>query len=275
MTAIDPMSRNSPNLFLIAARDPVAGQTKTRLGETIGMERAATLYRAFLSDLAARFSPRPEYDFGWAFSPPDADFAAVLRELGHPVGPEVRFVPQDGQDWGTRQANILRWGADRGYERTVLIASDSPQVPASVAVAAIGELDCHNVVLGRVHDGGYYLIGSRGGADGFLSGVPMSTASAADALIARASALGFRFAELPATFDVDEVADLDRLVAELVPDGAAATATWTALHDLGLLPTSTPHLHRPSPPQVVASRDATGAVAASSARRAATVRTPR
>jgi len=252
VTATDPAPRHSPNLFLIAARDPVAGQTKTRLGETIGMERAARLYRAFLSDLAARFSPQPTYDFGWAFSPPDADFATILRDLGHTLGPDVRFVPQDGEDWGIRQANILRWGADRGYTRTVLIASDSPHLPVSVADDALEQLGSHDVVLGRVHDGGYYLIGSRRGVDGFLSGVPMSTASAADALIARASALGFRVAELPATFDVDEAADLDRLVAELAPDGAAAAATWSALHDLGLLRATTGHRWT-SPSQTVAS----------------------
>ena len=33
-------------LLLIAAREPVAGETKTRLGATIGMDRAAMLYRA-------------------------------------------------------------------------------------------------------------------------------------------------------------------------------------------------------------------------------------
>ena len=35
------------------------GQTKTRFGAAIGMEAAATLYRAFLTDLAGRFGPRP------------------------------------------------------------------------------------------------------------------------------------------------------------------------------------------------------------------------
>ena len=44
---------------MIAARDPVPGATKTRLGAAIGMERAATLYRAFLQDLAARLTPTP------------------------------------------------------------------------------------------------------------------------------------------------------------------------------------------------------------------------
>lgn len=62
----------------------------------------------------------------------------------------------------------------------------------------------------------------------------MSTASAADQVIARAHALGLRVAELPPTFDVDEREDLNRLIAALEPDGKACLATWSALRALEL-----------------------------------------
>jgi hypothetical protein len=71
-----------------------------------------------------------------------------------------------------------------------------------------------------------------------LSDVPMSTSSAGDALVARAVALGLCVGETTAIFDVDEAADLDRLMSTLAPDGAVAPATWAALSDLGLLPNS-------------------------------------
>ena len=239
------------NLFLIAARAPFPGATKTRLGATIGMERACRLYRAFLTDLALRFTPAPGadrpagcppgvgtqapgYDLGWAFTPAEVDFASVLRDLvGVPPPPSVRFVAQEGDGWGPRQANLLRWGHDHGYERTVLVASDSPHLPRAIPDLAFAALADHDVALGRVHDGGYYLIGLRGCHDVF-GGVPMGTASAADALLARAAALGLHVAELPSTFDVDEAADLEALRRALAPDGAAAPATWAALYELGL-----------------------------------------
>jgi hypothetical protein len=62
----------------------------------------------------------------------------------------------------------------------------------------------------------------------------MSTTTAADALAARATAQGLLLAELPETFDVDEVSDLDCLRAALAPDDACAPATWAALQRLGL-----------------------------------------
>ncbi len=225
-------------LLLIAARAPVPGQCKTRLGASIGMERATALYAAFLRDIDARFTPCAEddqgFDLGWAFTPPEVDFAAVLEANGCARPPaRVRFVPQEGDDWGVRQANLLRWGAEQGYARTVLIASDSPQLSLQIVQDAFAGLNQGDVALARSLDGGYSLIGMRGYHD-LLTGVPMSTASAADALAARAATLGLRLAELPYTFDVDEAEDLELLRATLSPDGAAAPETWAALQRLGL-----------------------------------------
>jgi len=227
------------NLLLIAAREPIPGQTKTRLGATIGMESAAVLYRAFLCDLAARFTPEPgavdAYTLGWAFSPPSCDFQSALSAI-HPAAlqPSVRFVPQAGHDWGVRQTNLLRWGRDQGFTQTVLTASDSPQMSAATIDEAFAALRTHDVVLGRVLDGGYFLIGMRGFHD-VLSGVPMSTASAADALVARAKAMDLTVAEVPAIFDVDTGADLALLELFLDQHSDAAPATARALAGLELV----------------------------------------
>lgn len=239
----DRMSDGVRGLLLIAAREPAPGMTKTRLGATIGMARAAALYRAFLVDLAARFTPRPDvdwgFDVGWAYTPPEVDFAATLERIGCGRPPAaVRLVPQEGDGWASRQANLLRWGAEHGYGAVVLIASDSPQVSLAAVRVAFAALACSDLALGRTLDGGYYLIGMRGYHD-VLSGVPMSSASAADALLARAATLGLGVAELPQTFDVDEEADLEHLRTALAPDGELAPATWAALGRLGLAATLT------------------------------------
>lgn len=102
---------------------------------------------------------------------------------------------------------------------------------------AFAGLEIADVVVGRVHDGGYYLIGVRGFHD-VLSGVPMSTASAADALIARALSMGLRVARVEPTFDIDVEADLALLVDLLERQPDAAPATLQALHRLGLISNS-------------------------------------
>lgn len=224
-------------LLLIAARAPEPGMTKTRLGATIGMARAAALYTAFLVDLAARFTPHGapgrDFDLAWAHTPDCADFGRLLDEIGCARPPAVRLVAQQGEGWDVRQANLLRWGASQGYQRTVLMASDSPHVPLAYIRAAFQALRERDVALGRTLDGGYYLIGMRGCHD-VLSGVPMSTVAAADALAARVAARGLTLAELPWTFDVDTEADLRLLCTTLARDASAAPATWAALQRLGL-----------------------------------------
>lgn len=206
------------DLLMIAARVPTPGATKTRLGQGLGMAYAARIYTGFLRDIAAEFDRVPTndvaWDLAWTFSPPEADFQAVLiGVIGQPSG-AAHFVAQDGPDWGTRQLNLLRWGIDAGYRRVVLMASDSPQLTRNDLQPAFDALDGADVVIGRVHDGGYYLIGMAGFHD-VISSVEMSTASAADGIVARAGELGVRMGEVAPTFDVDVMADLEVLQAFL------------------------------------------------------------
>ena len=228
------------NLLLIAAREPVAGETKTRLGATIGMDRAAQLVPRF-----SRRSRRPlrpvatgDYQFGWAFTPDSERFRTAIASNSSPdleMREPCSLCPQVGEDWGIRQTNLLRWGSEHGYARTVLTASDSPQMSRCAIERAFDLLHDADVVIGRVHDGGYYLIGLRGFHD-VLTGVPMSTRSAADALVARAESMGLRVAEVPGTFDVDIEADLDLLIDLLNEQPEAAPATSRALRELDLIP---------------------------------------
>ncbi len=227
--------RRADDLLMIAARAPVAGATKTRLGNAIGMDRAATLYRAFLHDLAARFDRNDHgFDLAWTYSPPECDFQAILNEVTGVSSRSARFVPQSGPDWSVRQLNLLRWGAHEGYRRMILMASDSPHLSVSLIASGFDLLNDREIVLGRVRDGGYYLIGERGFHD-VLSSVAMSTASVADDIVARSRARGLTVAELSPTFDVDERADLDELIATLRAEPALCPATWEALHQLELV----------------------------------------
>lgn len=229
------MERRSDSLLMIAARAPVAGATKTRLGNAIGMDRAALLYRAFLRDLAARFDvERTAFDLAWTFSPPECDFRSELEAVTGSASHHARFVPQDGPDWGVRQLNLLRWGADQGYGRMILMASDSPHLPVSLIESGFDVLDDREIVLGRVRDGGYYLIGQRGFHD-VLSTVPMSTSTAADGVVRSSLDQGLTVGELPVTFDVDERSDLDELIATLRNQPTLCPATWAVIDRIGLL----------------------------------------
>ncbi len=212
--------------LVIGAKEPVPGTVKTRLGRGIGDARAATLYRAFLTDLAARFrraTAARGYDLLWAFAPALADFPAL-------VGAADGYFAQEGADWTERQQHIFRWTAAHGYDQTILIASDSPHLPASAISAAFVALNTAMATLVPTYDGGYSLIGQRSGVD-ILGTVPMSTATVSDDLRANARERGITLHSFAATWDVDEVSDLQYLSAYLAGphDAPATAATFHAL----------------------------------------------
>ncbi len=203
-------SRPKQALFIVA-RAPVAGQTKTRLGAVIGHEAATALYQAFLRDLGARFTraaARDGYDLYWFYAAPcglsEAEFAAQV-----PSG--AGFIRQDEGDFAARLWQGFQAVRERGYERIVVIGSDSPHLPAAWVAQAFAALETDEVVLGPACDGGYYLLGQRGVPVDLFSGITMSTSTVYAETLARARAAGLRVALTPATFDIDEVDDLNRL----------------------------------------------------------------
>lgn len=203
----------------IAAKAPLPGHAKTRLAARIGDDAATELYRAFLADLANRF--------------PEAAWYVDPLRAWQRAYPGTRATGQPAGDWTQRQRAFFRSAAMRGDERSVLIASDSPQLRREVVEEAFALLDRHEVVLGPVADGGYYLIGMRGWHD-VLAGVAMSTSSVLSEIEQAVCRLGLRLARLDPTYDVDEVEDLvllrrDAAVRDDLPATRAALEALLAV----------------------------------------------
>jgi uncharacterized protein len=211
----------------IIAKAPRVGLAKTRLGRIIGPEAAVTLYRAFLQDLGARFAAAP-FECGWYVTPANA-----WDDISPLVGwSEVRILLQSEGDLTERQRELFLGAAARGEERVVLMASDSPHLTVEVVEQAFRELDRHDLVFGPTYDGGYYLIGMRGWHDVF-HGLSMSVGTELDNIIARAEHAGLSVQRVEATFDVDEVEDLEHL-RQLLDHRTDLTATRAAMESLGL-----------------------------------------
>ena len=183
-------------------------RSKTRLGATIGMEAAATLYRAFLLDLGARFARAP-FGVAWHVAP---------RSWPHlePLVARVDGVrDQRGDDWAARQANLFRDCHAAGEQSVILAATDSPQLEPYRVEEAFAALAHHDVVLGPTPDGGYYLVGMNRFNDIF-AGAAMSTASALEGVMDRTREMRLSVSLLQPEFDVDTEKDLEILEREAI-----------------------------------------------------------
>lgn len=217
--------------FYIIAKAPRPGFAKTRLGHAIGHEPAVSLYRAFLQDLAARFSGSP-YPPGWYVTPTDG-----WPELAPLVGEEGPVLFQGEGDLTERQRELFRQAARLGQRKVVLAAADSPQLEVGTVEKAFRSLESSDLVLGPTHDGGYYLIGMLSPeyvlSRGVPGEVPMSTGTELENLVAGARLQGLSVAQLETVFDVDVEEDLSHL--RRIMDRPDLPATRAALEKLGLL----------------------------------------
>ena len=215
--------------LVIVAKYPSPGRVKTRLGATIGYEQATLLYGAFLQDLAERFSQTAlvdGYDLLWAC----VDDAAMMAPI---LGADARIIVQRGDDFAERLYHISCDVATRGYMRTAILGSDSPQVPGETIAKAFASLRDANVdvVLGPADDGGYYLVGLRNhpAPPDLFTGITMSTPLVFTQTLERAQSLGLAVRLAPTTFDVDSEADLPRLAHALDALPTLAPRTLTLL----------------------------------------------
>lgn len=214
--------------LVIVARYPQAGTTKTRLARSLGDEETVRLYRAFLTDLASRFAGQAGYDLHWAYTPAGVDYKAFLAELAPSLVRHMRFFPQEGDGLGKRLHNAFRQTYAQGYERTVLIGSDSPQLSADTIIEASRALDRVGVVLGPAEDGGYYMIAMRRPHDVFHD-IPMSTDAVLRMTVELALRQGLEVSLQETLFDIDELSDLARLAQLLRADASLAPATAALL----------------------------------------------
>jgi len=209
--------------LVVMARYPQIGTTKTRLARTIGDEETVRLYRAFLTDLAHKFAGHV-CDLHWAYTPANIDYLSFMATLAPALTEHMHAFPQQGTDFGARLYHAFQWMHDQGYQRTIVIGSDSPQISSKIIMQAQKGLEKADVVLGPADDGGYYLIAMRRPYDVFR-GIPMSTSVVAQKTIELAQSQGLKVHTLEHLFDIDELPDLLRLAQLLETDSSLAPET--------------------------------------------------
>ncbi len=203
--------RGAPHRALyVVAKQPAAGQTKTRLCPPLRGEEAATLYASFLADTLDIMRQVAGVRCGIAYLPAGAEgFFGSLA-------PEMELVLQQGESLGERLDHLITGALANGATQAVVMDSDSPTMPPSYVAQAFALLDGDaEAVFGPCHDGGYYLVGMSRPCPALLRAVQMSTPTVLADTLAIAAREGVRTALLPAWYDVDTGEELTHLAHEL------------------------------------------------------------
>jgi rSAM/selenodomain-associated transferase 1 len=207
--------------LLVVAKRPAAGQTKTRLCPPLAGDAAAALSECFLRDTLDIMRHVPGITRAIGYLPEHED--GYFRALA----PDMMLRPQRGVDLGERLDHLLTDALSSGAGQAVVMDSDSPTLPPAYIAQAFTSLEgAADVVIGPCDDGGYYLIGLKRPQPRLLREIEMSTPHVVRDTLALADQLGLRVALLPAWYDIDTVAELERLRSEL-GDLPVEQARWT------------------------------------------------
>jgi rSAM/selenodomain-associated transferase 1 len=200
--------------LLVFARLPELGQVKTRLGATIGDQRALAVYEAMLRDVIASIgesTPDTEIEFLWTPAT-RANGEALRRAFAHHA-----VAMQTGKDLSERLSMAF---SERFFfhctEKIIAIGVDDPTLPRELLDHAFALLDSCEFVVGPATDGGYYLIGCRAGAfdPDVFDGIEWGTSRVFAATMEKIRAIGRTVAVLPERYDIDVVEDLERFARE-------------------------------------------------------------
>ncbi len=194
--------KKKSNALVLFARTPRIGKVKTRLNPKLPQETILKLYTRFLNDSIEKISRIVESDHFIAGFPEEdlAYFDNVSQEKN------ISVFPQSGNDLGEKMRNAFDDRFNEGYEKVVIIGSDSPSLPLeNIRMAFHSEKD---IVIGPSADSGYYLIGMNRGRIEVFEGVPWGSDAVLSETLKRVQIARASLELLPVWYDVDEFQDL-------------------------------------------------------------------
>ncbi|MEM8561657.1 MAG: TIGR04282 family arsenosugar biosynthesis glycosyltransferase [Pseudomonadota bacterium] len=207
-------------LVLQFAREPVAGQVKTRMLPQLTPEEASDLHCELVLFTAQRL-------LNAAVGPVELE---VAGDPLHPLFQRCRSLgvancrAQRGDDLGARMHNALRQGLRRS-SKVILVGSDCPEMDTGYLKQAVNALDEEEIVLGPASDGGYVLLGARRLIDEMFEKVKWGSDTVMASTRSQLRAAQTRWSELAPLSDIDRPDDL--------PLWDALKRTGPALRSLG------------------------------------------
>lgn len=237
--------------LVVFAKAPAAGRVKTRFSPPFTPAEAAAFYRCMLDDVL-EVSADAARTLGLdAILAVDEPGAVAGMTAAAPAG--TRGIAQAPGSLGERMARAAHQAVAAGALLVLLRGSDSPCLDHTTLAEAVAALARADLVVCPDRDGGYNLVGLRGGVLSArvlarLFDHPMSTPTVLDDTLANASALGLRSERLPPGFDLDRFDDLRHLSAARHSKASrGCRRTLAFLDERGLWPDAAAGSARPAP----------------------------
>lgn len=189
--------------IIVFVKNPEPGKVKTRLAKDIGDAAAVDVYRQLLQHTHDVLLPASADKFIF--------YADKIKRLDLWKTNSFYKQLQQGDDLGERMQHAFSFLFELRYEQVLIIGSDCPQLSTNHLNHAFELLETHDVCIGPVDDGGYYLLGLRAVHQPFFSNKAWSTDSVFNRTINDAAEAGLTVALTEQLRDVDTLTDWEEL----------------------------------------------------------------
>lgn len=200
--------------LVVLAKAPVPGRVKTRLQARLTPAQAAAVARASLEDTLA------------AGRTLGADRLLLCLD-GDPAG-----LGTAGYEVLPQSAGGLDARLDAALATTdgpvLLVGMDTPQLDAT-HLPPLPEPWQQDAWFGPAADGGFWALGLAHPVPGLVTGVPMSREDTGALTLARLRRAGLTVRMLPELVDIDTVADLEEVAAQIPRSRTAHAAAGLGL----------------------------------------------
>lgn len=190
---------------------PTPGTVKTRLGKTIGMDKAAEIYIKLVERTVSACNSA---DFDTIFCiEPYCELEKFKNWLGH----DKIFIEQHGNDLGERMLNCFTDVFAMEYDKCAVTGTDIVGLDKKLLNTAFSALDAADCAIGPALDGGYYMIAFRNGslAPFIFKNMEWSTDRVYNETVGRLDNSGTEYFIAQALPDVDTEDDLKLYLGEI------------------------------------------------------------
>jgi rSAM/selenodomain-associated transferase 1 len=201
----DLKEKNNAALFFV--KYPEKGKVKSRLSKKMDESQVLILYKNFVEDLLDMLNTIDCAKIVCYY--PSSEIDSFKNWLDD----NYKYLPQKGENLGERLKNCFVEGFNLGYEKLIVIGSDSPDLTAEIINDSFKKLDEFDSVIGPCEDGGYYLLGFKKNSflPNIFNKIPWSTSEVFKKSIEIFNKSNYNFFVLPKWLDVDTIDDLESL----------------------------------------------------------------
>jgi len=219
------MIKSQETCILLFVKYPEKGKVKLRLSVDLNKDIVQELYRCFVQDTLTTVKKIDSHLFICFFP------VELQKKFQKWLGSTLLFLPQNGEDLGERMKNSFTDVFTKGFQRAILIGSDSPDLPKKYIKQALSILQTQDVVLGPTVDGGYYLIGFHTNTftPSAFEDIQWSNQTVFEETVMKIKQAHRSLGILPIWNDVDTIVDLKYLIQRAENTSFKSSKTMTYL----------------------------------------------